>query len=66
MVWKSCLGHHPFEIITIHFLFRYVGNLDKRVTDTMMLNILKTGLSHIEDKILTCNMFHGGDMVCLI
>ena len=45
------------------FLSRYVGNLDKRVTDLMMLNILKTGLSHIQDKIQSCNMFPG-DMVC--
>jgi len=35
----------------------YVGNLDRRVTDVMMMNILKSGLSHIEDKILSVKMF---------
>ena len=39
------------------FDFRYVGNLDRRVTDVMMMNILKSGLSHIEDKILSVKMF---------
>lgn len=49
-----------FEILSI---FRYVGNLDKRVTDVMMTNILRTGLPHISDKILSAKMFAPSDPV---
>lgn len=42
---------------------RYVGNLDRRVTDVMMLNILKTGLSHIKDKIQSAKVFAPNDPV---
>jgi len=39
----------------------YVGNLDRRVTDVMMTNILRTGLPHIADKILSAKMFSPSD-----
>lgn len=42
---------------------RYVGNLDKRVTDVMMTNILRTGLPHIADNILSAKMFAPSDPV---
>jgi len=49
----------PQDVPDANATVLYVGNLDKRVTDAMMINILKTGLGHIENKILACNMFPG-------
>jgi len=40
----------------------YVGNLDRRVTDAMMVNILKNGLQHISDRILSAKMFGPADL----
>lgn len=51
----------PLDVPDVNATVLYVGNLDKRVTDQMMLNILRTGLQHIKEKIKCCNMF-GGDM----
>lgn len=48
----------PHDIPDTNATVLYVGNLDKRVTEQMMLNILRTGLQHIKDKILSANMFH--------
>lgn len=48
----------PQDIPDANATVLYVGNLDKRVTDQMMLNILRTGLQHIKDKIISANMFH--------
>jgi len=56
------MNMEPNDIPDANATILYVGNLDKRVTDVMMLNILKTGLSHIQDKIQSCNMFPG-DMI---
>lgn len=49
----------PQDVPDTNATVLYVGNLDKRVTDQMMLNILRTGLQHIKDKIMSANMFHG-------
>jgi len=50
----------PQDVPDVNATVLYVGNLDKRVTDQMMLNILRTGLQHIKDKIQSCSMF--GDL----
>lgn len=50
----------PLDVPDVNATVLYVGNLDKRVTDQMMLNILRTGLQHIKDKIQSCSMF--GDL----
>lgn len=47
----------PSDVPDANATVLYVGNLDKRVTDQMMLNILRTGLQHIKDKILSASMF---------
>jgi len=47
----------PSDIPDANATVLYVGNLDKRVTDQMMLNILRTGLQHIKEKILSASMF---------
>jgi len=49
--------NEPSDIPDTNATVLYVGNLDKRVTDQMMLNILRTGLQHIKDKILSASMF---------
>jgi nucleolysin TIA-1/TIAR len=49
--------NEPSDIPDANATVLYVGNLDKRVTDQMMLNILRTGLQHIKDKILSASMF---------
>jgi len=48
----------PQDIPDTNATVLYVGNLDKRVTEQMMLNILRTGLQNSKDKILSANMFH--------
>jgi len=47
----------PSDVPDANATVLYVGNLDKRVTDQMMLNILRTGLQHIKDRILSASMF---------
>jgi len=47
----------PSDIPDANATVLYVGNLDKRVTDQMMLNILRTGLQHIKERILSASMF---------
>jgi len=49
--------NEPSDIPDANATVLYVGNLDKRVTDQMMLNILRTGLQHIKEKILSASMF---------
>jgi len=49
----------PFDVPDSNATVLYVGNLDRRVTDQMMLNILRTGLQHIKDKVLSASMFPG-------
>jgi len=49
----------PLDVPDVNATVLYVGNLDRRVTDQMMLNILRTGLQHIKDKIQSCSMFQG-------
>lgn len=39
----------------------YVGNLDRRVTDVMMTNILRTGLPHLKERVLSAKMFAPSD-----
>jgi len=51
----------PVDIPDTSATVLYVGNLDKRVTDVMMTNILRTGLPHISDKILSAKMFAPSD-----
>ncbi|XP_057307287.1 nucleolysin TIAR-like [Hydractinia symbiolongicarpus] len=52
----------PSDVPDSNATVLYVGNLDKRVTDQMMLNILRTGLQHIKDKIHSASMFPPTDM----
>lgn len=40
----------------------YVGNLDRRVTDTMMVNILRKGLPHLNDRVISAKMFGPDDI----
>jgi len=47
----------PSDVPDANATVLYVGNLDRRVTDQMMLNILRTGLVHIKDKIHSASMF---------
>ena len=49
----------PSDVPDANATVLYVGNLDKRVTDTMMINILRTGLPHIKEKVLSASMFPG-------
>lgn len=49
--------NEPSDIPDANATVLYVGNLDKRVTEQMMLNILRTGLGHIKEKILSASMF---------
>jgi len=51
------MSMEPNDIPDANATVLYVGNLDKRVTDKMMLNILRTGLKHIESKIQSASMF---------
>ena len=43
-----------------------MGNLDRRVSDIMMTNILRTGLPHIADKVLSAKMFSPNDPVSVV
>jgi len=51
----------PSDVPDANATVLYVGNLDKRVTDVMMLNILRTGLPHIGDKVLSAKIFATAD-----
>ncbi|XP_047127463.1 cytotoxic granule associated RNA binding protein TIA1 isoform X1 [Hydra vulgaris] len=52
----------PSDVPDTSATILYVGNLDKRVTDVMMLNILRAGLPHVKDKILSAKMFSTADI----
>jgi len=51
----------PVDIPDTSATVLYVGNLDRRVTDVMMTNILRTGLPHISERVLSAKMFAPSD-----
>jgi len=53
--------HEPLDNPDTSATVLYVGNLDRRVSDIMMTNILRTGLPHIADKVLSAKMFSPND-----
>lgn len=54
-------SNEPSDVPDSSATVLYVGNLDRRVTDVMMLDILRKGLPHIGDKVLSAKMFASSD-----